>query len=125
MNTKLIPLAAAIVLAAAPIATVSAADIGLVAPQPSIHAAGYGFAYDFGSKHAVGTFARAGETCSLTLVISDRAGEDDMPAMGSRLQFAVAAGTGTSVTSPEGLGLQVDCSADARHVVVKPLGEGI
>ncbi|WP_181707422.1 hypothetical protein [Chthonobacter rhizosphaerae] len=124
MNARLLSLAAALSLTALSAAP-AVADIGLVAPQPSVHAAGYGFTHDFGSKHAVGTFAKDGQTCNLTVVIADRVSDDDIPAMGSRIQVSVAAGNGANVSAPDGQGFQVACSADARHVVVKPLADGI
>lgn len=114
-------LALAGAIAVAGITSAGATDATLLSGAV-VHKAGQGFDYEVGTKHAVGYYTKAGSECALTVIISDRVGEDEIPAQGARLRVSVAGGSDALLETADGKGLQVSCAAGAAHVTVTPLG---
>ncbi len=71
---------------------------------------------DAGTKHVVGYFLKAEDQCKLTVMISDRSGNDTVQAsdLGARVQVAVDAGKIARIDSAEGKSLEFACKADAQ-----------
>lgn len=82
-----------------------------------------GQSFDVGSKRAVTYFKAADGICNLTLLMSDRMGEDGaIPvAAASRVNVSVAPGKTARIDTAEGKSLEFRCTAGAKVMTVKPL----
>lgn len=82
-----------------------------------------GQSFDVGNKRAVTYFKAADGICNLTLLMSDRLGDDGaIPATAaSRVNVAVAPGKTARIDTAEGKSLEFRCTAGAKVMTVKPL----
>ena len=76
--------------------------------------------YTFGSKIAVGYFQQKDGTCSITLILTQNAG-NDTPRAASRLQLKLAPAGNLVLKSGQGQALELMCGAGAATLEVKPV----
>ena len=81
-----------------------------------------GFSHVVGSRHFVGYFIKAQESCAVT-VINATAGDDRLIETPRRQKIAIPAGGRTEVKADHGRALGIGCTADAdaiKVVVLEP-----
>lgn len=99
-------------------ATGAAKADGAVVMQPA-----KGLSFDVGAKRAVTYFKPAGGICNLTVLMSDRMGEDSAipAASASRVTVAVFPAKTARIDTAEGKSLEFQCATGGQSMTVKAL----
>lgn len=81
---------------------------------------GHALSFDFGGRQAVTYFTRAGDTCEVTVVVTDVAGDSEEAApddsAATRYSAAVGAGNTMTLDTSKGHIAVLSCSADAQSL---------
>ena len=73
-----------------------------------------------GSKHAVGYYLQAANSCALTLMLADiTSPEDDLVPTAARVQVTIEPGRTALVDTVDGPSLEVACAAAAKSLQVR------
>jgi hypothetical protein len=92
-----------------------------VAQSPGVQTVrpGHGISLDVGSKHVVGYFLADGQSCHVTLMMSDRSVEDEVPQRtAARISQTVQPYAVARVDTAEGESLELSCHAGAEGLGV-------
>lgn len=82
----------------------------------------HGVSIDIGSKHVVGYYVARGDSCNLTVLMSDKSASDDVPASSAaRLQHVIVANGTTRIDTAEGESLELACQPQASALTVRVL----
>ncbi len=80
---------------------------------------GHGISLDVGSKHVVGYFLADAKSCQVTLMMSDRSVEDEVPQKtAARIRQTVLPHAVARVDTAEGESLELSCQAEAKGLGV-------
>jgi hypothetical protein len=82
----------------------------------------HGVSIDVGSKRVIGYYVARGDTCNLTVLMSDKQVGDDVPeSSAARLQQSVAANGTARIDTAQGESLELACQPGAAALTVRLL----
>jgi hypothetical protein len=73
----------------------------------------------FGSKHAIGYFARQDGACAMTLFLAEATSDGERVPTAARVRLNVKAGDKAELGAVEGQSLELACGADAASVEIR------
>jgi hypothetical protein len=113
----LIGVVAALVASGQGVREVRASEVG---QKTAVVRASKGAGVDFGSKHAIGHYRAEAGACVVTLMIADKAADDDaVIGAGSRVSMTIAPGRPARIESGDGTGLEIGCTPAAAAMTFK------